>query len=91
MVDSVLEHKIRNVIEDVYNCKCLFKITAKVIVEDAQTTYITYLYIHGFEENPLHIIWEGASESDFLDWLWHDLKARNLVRSSHININVIHE
>ena len=31
MVDSVLERKIRDVIEDTYNCKCLFKIQAKVV------------------------------------------------------------
>lgn len=87
MVDSVLERKIRDVIEDTYNCKCLFKIQAKVIDD----TYIVYLYIHGFEENPLHILWEGPAESDFLTWLASDLKKRNLIRSSHININIIHE
>lgn len=87
MVDSVLERKIRDVIEDTYNCKCLFKIQAKVV----DSTYIVYLYIHGFEENPLHILWEGPTESDFLTWLALDLKKRNLIRSSHININIIHE
>lgn len=87
MVDSVLERKIRNVIEETYKCKCLFKIQAKIV----DNTYIVYLYIHGFEESPLHIIWEGPTEADFLNWLAQDLKSRNLVRSSHININIVHE
>ena len=87
MVDTVLESKIRNIIEQTYSCVCTFPIKAKVVDD----TYIIYLYVHGCEEHPIHMIWEGNSESYFFKWFQYELKERNLIRASYIKINLIHE
>lgn len=87
MVDTVLEAKIRNLIEEVYCCKCIFPINAKIV----DNTYIVYLFIHGLDSHPLHILKDCDNEIEFLTWLEQDLKERNLIRASHININLNHD
>lgn len=88
MVDTPLEKKIRDTIECAYNCICTFKIKAKIV----DGTYIVYLFIHNYDIDPLHIIWEGDSEEEFLKFLCNDLtKHRNLLRSKYITINTDHD
>ena len=87
MVETCLEANVRRLIEDVYCCICNIPIKAKVLDD----TYIIYLYVHGLESHPVHMIWEGDSECEFFNWLKQELKERNLIRSSHININLNHD
>lgn len=84
MVDTELESKIRQTIEETYCCKTTFPIKAKVV----DGTYIVYLYLTNQLIDPMHVIWEGESEEAFLEWLKRDLKERNLLRSTFIKIEL---
>lgn len=87
MVESDLEHKIRKVIEDTYECITTFKIKAKIV----DGTYIVFLYLHNDRIDPLQILWEGDDEDKFLEFLQIDLKKRNLIRSTHYKIDIVHD
>lgn len=79
-----LEKKIKDIIEQVYDCIY----TGKLKVELIDGTYYLKLFLHDQHFGAVVISNQCASEEDFLTYVEKELKDRMLIRSRHYHLNI---